>query len=257
MIKLISTDFDGTIFAEFEDPPVPRALEERIAELQAKGVKWVINTGRELSSLMEAMGRARLSVKPDFLVLVEREIYHHRHSEYIGDSTWNSECARRHAELFARVQRDVPRLCQWIEDRFSANLYSDPYSPLCLIAEKNEDADAIHQYLSEYARTIPGLVLVRNDVYSRFCHEAYDKGIGLSEIARQIGITPEETFAVGDHLNDLPMLLRRHAACLAAPANAIPIVKETVRKQDGFISRFNQGRGVLEALDHHLARVAG
>jgi hydroxymethylpyrimidine pyrophosphatase-like HAD family hydrolase len=52
-IRLISTDFDGTLFAEFESPPIPAELTDLIARLQAQGAKWVINTGRDLSSLME------------------------------------------------------------------------------------------------------------------------------------------------------------------------------------------------------------
>jgi len=43
-IKLISTDFDGTIFAEFETPPIAPPLVELIGQLQARGAKWVINT---------------------------------------------------------------------------------------------------------------------------------------------------------------------------------------------------------------------
>jgi len=42
-IKLISTDFDGTIFAEFENPPIPQALQELIGDLQVHGAKWVIS----------------------------------------------------------------------------------------------------------------------------------------------------------------------------------------------------------------------
>src|SRR5678816_2218303 len=38
-IKLISTDFDGTLFAEFESPPIPEEFERLIGELQAQGVK--------------------------------------------------------------------------------------------------------------------------------------------------------------------------------------------------------------------------
>ena len=70
-IKLISTDFDGTLFAEFENPPIPEGLQQQIHDLQARGVKWVINTGRDMSSLMESLGRAHLAIKPDYLVLVE------------------------------------------------------------------------------------------------------------------------------------------------------------------------------------------
>ena len=70
-IKLISTDFDGTLHAEFENPPVPVDLQQLIGDLQSQGAKWVINTGRDLSSVMEGIARARLTVKPDFLVVVE------------------------------------------------------------------------------------------------------------------------------------------------------------------------------------------
>src|SRR6266704_5331174 len=83
-IKLISTDFDGTFFAEFENPPVPEELQRLIGQLQAAGTKWVINTGRDLSSLLETLARAHLSVSPDYLVVVEREIYVHEKSQYVG-----------------------------------------------------------------------------------------------------------------------------------------------------------------------------
>src|SRR5690349_7646321 len=88
-IKLLSTDFDGTIFAEFENPPIPEPLQRLIAELQSKGAKWVINTGREMASLMEALGRAGIEIEPDYLVLVERELYLHRDSSYVGLEDWN------------------------------------------------------------------------------------------------------------------------------------------------------------------------
>ena len=64
---ILSTDFDGTLFAEFENPPVPHELQELIGELQAQGVSWVINTGRDMASLMESLGRSQLSIQPDFL----------------------------------------------------------------------------------------------------------------------------------------------------------------------------------------------
>src|SRR5581483_4698745 len=106
-IKLISTDFDGTLFAEFEKPPIPEKLQRLIADLQARGAKWAINTGRDMSSLMESLGRAGIAVEPDFLVLVEREIHLHQDSQYVGLEEWNGACTQSHAELFARVQADL------------------------------------------------------------------------------------------------------------------------------------------------------
>lgn len=253
-IQLISTDFDGTLFAEFENPPVPHELQKLIGELQQNGARWVINTGRDLSSLLEALGRAHLSVKPDYLVLVEREIYSHEDSQYVEVADWNRDCAHAHAELFVKVREDVPRLTAWVHQRFNATIYADPYSPFCLIAERNEDADAIHKHLNEYCLSVPGLTVMRNDVYARFSHENFNKGTALSEVARRLGIASAHIAAAGDHLNDLPMLLHRHAEQLIAPANAIAAVKEQVRQQNGYVSNAACGWGLLEGLRHFLQR---
>src|SRR5947207_8002823 len=98
-IKIISTDFDGTLFAEFENPAVAAALQRLIGRLQEAGTWWVINTGRDLSSLLETLARARLSVRPDYLVVVEREIYVRDKAQYVGCEDWNRACAQPHAAL--------------------------------------------------------------------------------------------------------------------------------------------------------------
>jgi len=251
-IKLISTDFDGTLFAEFENPPIPEALQELIGDLQRQGVKWVINTGRDMSGLMESLARAHVAIKPDYLVLVEREIHRHEDSQYVGLADWNDECRRVHAELFVRVRADLPRLVSWVNSRFDATVYEDAYSPFCLIAGNNGDADAINHYLDEYCLEVPGLKVMRNDVYARFCHEKYNKGTALEEIGRLLGIGASHTFAAGDHFNDVPMLQQRYARFLMAPANALDTVKAGVLKQSGFVSPKPHGHGVAEALRFFL-----
>jgi hypothetical protein len=254
-IQLISTDFDGTFYAEFESPPVPVDLQVLIERLQRQGAKWVINTGRDLSSLMETVGRAHLSIRPDYLVVVEREIYAHEGSRYVPLQPWNNECEQKHLELFARVQPDLPELFGWVNGRFKAAVYSDPYSPFCLIAESNADADVIEDFLTRYCGRVPGLTLVRNDVYARFSHEAYSKGTALGEIARRLGVGRDQVLAAGDHWNDLPMLSREHARWLVAPSNAIEPVKEFVRSQGGYVSSEPHGSGVARGIELVLKEV--
>jgi HAD superfamily hydrolase (TIGR01484 family) len=256
-IKLISTDFDGTIFAEFENPPIAPAFQELIGRLQAQGAKWVINTGRDMSSLMEALGRARAAVHPDFLVLVEREIYVHEHSTYVSVAEWNDSCHQAHAELYSSFALQVPPLLAWVNARYPATtVYADSYSPFCMIAGDNGEADAIQTHIDEFRRAIPNLAFVRNDVYARFCHADYNKGTALAAITRRLGLRAEDVFAAGDHLNDLPMLDRRFAGFLASPANAVQPVKAALRAQGGFISTLSQGNGVAEGLAFHLHRGA-
>jgi hydroxymethylpyrimidine pyrophosphatase-like HAD family hydrolase len=201
---------------------------------------------------MESLGRAGIKIEPDYLVLVEREIYTHQDSVYVSLDEWNSECTRAHAELFARVREDVPRLIDWVNERYHARMYEDAYSPFCLIAGTNDEADVIHEFLKEYALSIGNLTVVRNDIYARFSHSSYNKGTALAELTRRLGFRKEEVFAVGDHLNDLPMLSQKYARWLAAPANAVEVVKECVRKEGGYVSQLPHGYGVAEAIKYYL-----
>jgi hydroxymethylpyrimidine pyrophosphatase-like HAD family hydrolase len=250
--KLISTDFDGTLFSDYAHPPVPKRLQELLGKLQLHGVKWMINTGRDMTGLLEVMARSHMAIRPDFLGCVERELYVHEGNLYKPLGDWNASCARAQAEVFAIVQQDVPRLFDWVKNRYSATVYEDPYSPFCLVAENNKDADVIVAYLEEYCRTIPNLSVVRNDVYARLSHGDFNKGTVLSEVARTLQIPTEQVVAAGDHLNDLPMLKRQHARWLLAPANAVDEVKMAILSQDGYLSDHVCGMGILDGLRHLL-----
>ena len=253
-IQLISTDFDGTLHAEFETPPVPPDLQALLADLQQQGARWVINTGRDLTSLMECLARARLTIRPDYLVVVERDIYFHEGQRYVPLEEWNVNCRRDHEALFQRVRGDVPGLMSWINERFTATLYEDPFSPLCLIAQDNGDCDAIIEHLEAYCRGVADLTVVRNDIYARFSHVAYNKGTALAEIARRHDIQREHILAAGDHFNDLPMLSGEFAAHTVAPDNAMPAVKELVRSQNGYVSHQPWGHGVARGLEFFLEK---
>jgi hydroxymethylpyrimidine pyrophosphatase-like HAD family hydrolase len=133
-------------------------------------------------------------------VVVERHIYRLEGSHYKAAEAWNQECEAAHADLFARVRKDVRQLVEWIDQRFEATLYEDDYSPFCLIANSNESATAIQGFLEAYCQKVEGLTVVRNDIYARFSHVGYNKGTALKEIARDLEITTDRVFAAGDHL---------------------------------------------------------
>jgi hypothetical protein len=68
-------------------------------------VKWVINTGRDMS--VYGRWRARVSIQPDYLVLVEREIY--EHDGVVTRTRIGTACVRT-TPNFRRVRPDVPKL---------------------------------------------------------------------------------------------------------------------------------------------------
>lgn len=253
-IQLISTDFDGTIFSEFENPPIPPRLQALLAALQSRGGRWVINTGRDLASLMETLARAHPSVHPDALVLVEREIYLRQDGRYVPMPGWNEACTRDHGALFHQIRPALPALFQELSRFRAASFYEDAFSPLCVIAETNDVADEVQHRLEAFARSVPRLAVVRNDVYIRLAHDTYDKGSALAELGRHFGFGPEHILAAGDHYNDLPMLDPRRAKWLVAPANAIPEVQAKVRAGNGFLSDLRAGAGVALGIEHFLER---
>jgi hydroxymethylpyrimidine pyrophosphatase-like HAD family hydrolase len=87
-------------------------------------------------------------------------------------------------------------------------------------------------------------------VWMRFTHCEIHKGSSLSELARLLDIPRGEVLAIGDHLNDIPMLDGSAAAMVACPANAVAEVKDVVKKAGGYVSPFAWGEGVADAIRH-------
>ena len=50
-IRLISTDFDGTLVAHDFDPVLDHGCMELLGELKNRGAQWAINTGRSVQLL--------------------------------------------------------------------------------------------------------------------------------------------------------------------------------------------------------------
>ena len=254
-IQLICTDFDGTLHSDCDVPPVPVALQEVLGKLQAAGTQWMINTGREMDDLLEGLRRVQLSVQPDYLVVVEREIHRRVEDDYEPLTEWNEQCATAQAAVFETIADRLPPLFEQLRQNHEAHLYEDPWSPFCFIARDNDEADAIQSVVDALLADLPNIALVRNDIYGRLSHTAYTKGSAMAEVARQLSITPQNILAAGDHWNDLSMLRADLAHWLVAPANAMPEVTTQVRAEGGYVATAECGQGVLEGLQHALEQL--
>jgi hydroxymethylpyrimidine pyrophosphatase-like HAD family hydrolase len=248
-LRLLCTDFDGTI-AESEGKPISPAFFERLLAWRQRGqLYWVINTGRTFESLAEELVRRRAPVWPDWVVAVEREIWLVRDRRGIGWFEWNRKCELLHTQLFESVKPFWKLVEDYVLKHTKARLVEDSGSPLGIIASCEEEADEIGAYISPLLENWPMLVPVRNSIYFRFSHKFYHKGACLEAIAASIGVLPLQTMAVGDHLNDLPMLDRRYAHHLACPGNAVDEVKTKVHAQGGHVSSGDVAEGTVEAWD--------
>lgn len=253
MIKLISTDFDGTLVNHEAQPPVSQALFDLFLELREKGVLWAINTGRAVHHIVEGLQDFQFPLEPDFMLTSEREVFRRKANgngwEDFGD--WNERCTRAHDELFSEAKPIMDEINLFLKNDTNALAIND-ISGIGLVASSDSEMERIAQFIDSLRPRLPSFHYQRNTRYMRFCHSDYSKGAALGELGRLLGISREEIFAAGDHFNDIPMLDGQFARWVACPSNSVEAVKQTVGKAGGYIATTPCGDGVVEALRHYI-----
>jgi HAD superfamily hydrolase (TIGR01484 family) len=253
MIKLLSTDFDGTLVHHFERPPVVPNLIAMLRNLRKSGVFWAINTGRDLGHIVHGLDEFAFPVQPDFVLTSERDLFHKPDDggwRPYGD--WNERCAQAHDDLFAQAQPLLDRILHFLEHETRAQAIWDQSRPVGLIAESETEMDRIVAFIETAREQMPLFAFQRNTRYVRFCHADYSKGAVLGELGRLIGVTREEIFACGDHHNDIPMLDGKFARWVSCPGNSADATKETVRRAGGYVARGIASEGVVEGLIYFM-----
>ena len=253
-IRLLSTDFDGTLVAHHTDPMLDPGCMDLIQQLQRGGAIWAINTGRSRDLLESGLTDFDFPVRPDFILTSERDVFrptnHGNRWEAFGD--WNTRVARDHAELYQSASSIFAEVLDFVSQKTGARVIHETHGPEGLIAQDEEEMARIISFIDEARVTHPTFHYQHNTVYLRFCHADYHKGASLAELQRLIGVPREQTFAAGDHFNDVSMLDGRFAQFPACPANAIAEVKAAVRSAGGYVAQGDCGAGVYEALLHFM-----
>ena len=252
-IRLLSTDFDGTLVAHDDNPVLDPDCMQLIGQLQQTGAAWAINTGRSVELLESGLLDFEFPIHPDFILTSEREVFRPaqnggRKWEAFGD--WNDRCARAHVELFTSAEPVLAEIVDFINQNTNARILYLGERVEGIVAQNEEEMDRITRFIDKARQRQPQFNYQRNTVYLRFCHADYHKGAALGELARLIQIPREQIFAAGDHHNDLSMLDGRFAAMPACPANAIDEVKQAVRAAAGYVGVREYGAGVYDALLH-------
>lgn len=238
-IELLAVDIDFTLVDEERRIPEENVLALRRAS--EAGIQIVLASGRIASSLKLFAEELGL---PTPLVACNGALVQHQTGAVLADHRLGAEvveavvweCKRRgvHLNVYAedrvhfakesalaemylrRTRRSVPVILPWDD--------LTRLSPNKLIAVGTPGELEPLRLWSQQALP-PGAVVVTysEPEYLEFLCPDCDKGTGLAVIARELGIPRERTAAIGDYLNDVPML--RWAGHSAAVANAVPEAK--------------------------------
>ena len=253
-IRLLSTDFDGTLVGGFWGERCAPLLAQELTRAVGGGAIWAVNTGRSLEAALDGLQKFEAPLAPQYILSSERHLYKpDGRGGWHDYGDWNRICREHHDLLF----RESGGFFDQILDLASRNegitvLQNGAGVPEGLMATSEELLDEVTKEIGSLPGRPGDFHYQRSNIYLRFCHRRYDKGSTLAELSRLLDMPTADILAVGDHQNDLAMLYGSVAAMVACPSNAHRSVKEAVLRAGGYVSQSEAGEGTAEAIQFHL-----
>lgn len=283
--QLVALDLDGTVLSPAGH--VTRRTRDAIRAVTACGIRVCICTGRTWSESRDVVAEGQLTGPGVFVggavvnEMASGEILSHTR---IDPTLARDVCRTMHgAEMAAMVYQtgahgdadwlisaEFPMpagVAQWLKrfgssHRRAAHLESATHAFTVRISSDDtiEKCDRLAAQLLDrfgpriylHQITVPSVGIEVIEVFDA----AVDKWRGLLEVARMTGVDPRAIVAVGDDVNDLPML--RNAAVAIAMGNGKDAIKEPGRRVIG--TNAEDGLAVfleeLAAADGAIARLA-
>ncbi|AEG45657.1 HAD family hydrolase [Isoptericola variabilis] len=263
-VRLVVTDMDGTLLTP--DGDVPDGLWPLLERLRERGVAFAPASGRQHATLARTFDRP--GVLEDLVIIAENGAFVTRGGEEVSSDALDHDAV---SDVVTAVRglarsRDVGavvagRRCAYVERSDAAFLdhVSAYYARLEVVDDVLATRDqvlkvAVYDAADAEAGTLPTLerfrqthqVVVSSRHWVDVMNRGVDKGVAVRTLQEALGVTPAQTVAFGDYLNDVPML--DAATWSFAMAGAHPEVLERAR----FTAPSNADAGVLTVLEHLL-----
>jgi len=253
-VRLVSLDFDGTILSyDHPDGVFHSAIIELLNELEQAGVMWCANSGRDKPDQLAVITRSverGLRHLPAALVCMETVVFVRNQSAYESLEDWNAQARHRMKTCHARVHDRLKAKMDYITRKYNPKLSAiGEWYTAFLLHEKDGAAPvSLHEDLERFLDECDDVMLSRNGGWVAVNHRELGKGNALLAFARHAGVSRDQILAVGDHHNDLPMLLPEVAGYLGCPADAIPEVRKAIREAGGMIAKNPGPAGTAEII---------
>jgi hypothetical protein len=265
LYRLLALDLDGTLVDEGR-PLLPHVIEA-LQQVAKKGITVAIVTGRmhraalpyakalnlsiPLISYQGAMVRHTVTdeiiyhqplpfaLAREFISEIQKCDYHI--NLYLNDNLYVAKATPevKAYEFITGVTAEiVGNLLQFIDDK------QEPPTKVLAITDAKI---APELYAEMHARFNPDLYITRSyATFTEALNPLCSKGKALAELAKSMGISAKETIAIGDNLNDLPMI--EWAGLGVAVANA----DKALKPHADYITEKRVSDGVLEVIEKFL-----
>ncbi|WP_329415520.1 Cof-type HAD-IIB family hydrolase [Streptomyces sp. NBC_00704] len=222
-IRLVVTDMDGTLLDD--DKRIPAGLWEVLERLRERGVLFSPASGRQYASL----AREFAGVADGMVFIAENGAYVVRDGEEVSSDPLDPDVVARVVAAARRLAADGVDMGVVVCGKRSAYLERSDEPFLAEAAryyvrhQVVEDVAAVDDEIVKVAlfdfgsaeeSTAPALaafadthqVVVSGEHWVDVMNRTAHKGAALRRLQRELGITPAQTMAFGDYLNDLEML---------------------------------------------------
>lgn len=243
-VRLLAIDLDFTLLDRNRRIPPENAEAVQIAK--TAGIEVVLASGRVASGMTQYADEldlhgALISCNGAYVVTRDQEV--------IAETRLSEDLTREtlaffhrkgvHAHVYRSEEILLPELNHWTEiylDRVRKatfrvtdreELYSGGTHKVIAMADP-ADADRLAEELRLHFREAPVAIVRSEPEYLEVISGSCDKGTGLAAVADKMGVGQNETAAIGDYFNDIPML--RWAGISAAVGNAPLEVQEAAAR---------------------------
>jgi Cof subfamily protein (haloacid dehalogenase superfamily) len=256
-IRLIATDMDGTLLNSKSE--LDASFFTLFSQLRAQGILFAAASGRQYYNLAKYFD----AVKDDMFFVAENGSYVMHRGEEVYVQSLELSIARQMIEIArtipntyiilcgkkkAYVESNVPKFWDQVTRHFEQYQLVEDLTTIeddqCLkvsLCDFDGSANNSYPYFQPWEQELQ--VKVSGGKWLDISHKLANKGQALKVLQERYGITPEQTMAFGDYLNDLEMMQQVHHSY--AMENAHPAIKEAAR----FQAKSNDEKGVFEVLN--------
>ena len=263
MIKLITIDLDGTLLDN--EKKISDNNKKAIKRCHDNDIKIVLSTGRPINGVMRYLEELGLTTKNDYVICYNgAKTFNVGTNEMVLSSTidgkivkelynkskeldvdfhafrFNEELITPKANPYTDVEATINKIDYHLFD-FN-NIKDDDLFLKAMMVSSDENVTRIIPITKEiYGNDYS--VLRSAKIFLEFLNKNSDKGQALLGLAKYLNIKVDETMAIGDAGNDIPMI--KMAGIGVAMENSFPEVKECA----DFITLSNLNDGVSYAIN--------
>lgn len=242
MYRIIACDLDETLLDSAH--AIPERNRKAIQKASDQGVWFVCSTGRPYNSVIDTLEELGLNKEGQYILsfnggmiteAVTERVLHYEHLDFERARAIYDFARARHVPLHVYI-RDHVYIIDCDEDEWNyiggrmSNVNCDEPSLDFLEGQDiikmlfvNRDKAVLEDLQKQMGPLCDGLdVSFSSNRYMEFNPQGVNKGAGLRQLAQALEVDMSQTIAIGDNINDLPMI--QAAAIGAGVANSNPAI---------------------------------